>query len=91
MASHSRALDASVRTVFRHARERSVMVRTHLRTRTRLGVSSRTLAAVGLTLYAGQRAALLVLHQVRARQTRRAHLYPSMRVTGMDGEATDIL
>lgn len=53
------ALDVSVRTVFRHARERSVMVRTHLHTHTRLGVSSRTLAAVGLTLYAGQRAALL--------------------------------
>lgn len=53
------ALDASVRTVFRHAREQSVMVRTHLRTRTRLAVSSLTLAAVGLTLYAGQQAALL--------------------------------
>lgn len=53
------ALDASVQTVFRHARERSVMVRTHLHTCTHLGVLSLTLAAVGLTLYAGQRAALL--------------------------------
>ena len=31
-----------------------------------------------------------VLHQVRARRTHRARLYPSTRVTGMDGEATDI-
>jgi len=53
------APDVSVRTVFRHARERSVMVRTHLHTCTHLEVSSLTLAAVGLTLYAGQRAALL--------------------------------
>lgn len=45
--------------MFRHAREQSVMVHTHLHTLTHLGVSSLTLAAVGLTLYAGQRAALL--------------------------------
>ena len=53
------ALDASVQTVFRHELERLVMVRTHSHTHTRLGVSSRTVAAVGLTLYAGQRVALL--------------------------------
>ena len=49
----------SVQTVFRHAREQSVMVHTLLHTLTLLGVLSLTLAAVGLTLYAGQRAALL--------------------------------
>jgi hypothetical protein len=53
------APDVSVQTVFRHAHERSVMVHTHFHTRTLLVVLSLTLAAIGLTQYAGQRAALL--------------------------------
>lgn len=44
--------------MFRHAHERSVMVHTHFHTRTLRGILSLTLAAIGLTQYAGQQAAL---------------------------------